>query len=77
MMLKALSSTFDMTDYLHTLAMYDTPMNVTISTVRISSTKYIPRDSSTYLNPESSRSDITFTDIYLFGSDTQWRLDHH
>ena len=51
MMLKALSSTFDMSECLYTFELYDTPTNVTRSTVRISSPKYVPRDFSTDSNP--------------------------
>ena len=44
MMLKTLSSTFDMYECLYTFVLYNTPMNVNRSTSRISSTKYVPRD---------------------------------
>ena len=50
-MLKALLSMFDMSECLYTFALYDILMNVTISTTRLSSPKYITRDSSIESNP--------------------------
>ena len=72
MMLKALSPTFNMSESLYTFLMYDTPVNVTISTDRLSRPKYIPNDLSTESNPESSRWDMKFPDISSFAADIQW-----
>ena len=76
-MLKAVFSTFDMSECLCAFALCDTPMNVASSTSRLSSTKYVPRDSSRESDPESSRWDMKFPDISSFAADIQWRLDSH
>ena len=76
-MLKALLSMFDMSECLYTFALYDILMNVTISTTRLSSPKYVPRDLGTESNPESIRWDMKFPDIYSFAADIQWRLYPH
>ena len=68
-------TTFSKSECLYNFVPFDTPMNVTSSTSRLSSTKYVPRDLSTESNPESSRWDMKFTDISLFVADIKWRLD--
>ena len=77
MMLKALSSTLDMSEWFYNFALYNKPMNYTSSTASMSSTKYIPGDLSTESNTESSRRDMKVPDIYSFVADIQWRLDPH
>ena len=77
MMLKALVPTFDMYERLYTFALYYTPVNVTRSTGRLYSPKYVPRDLSTYSNPESSNWDMKLPYSSSFASDIQWRLDPH
>ena len=77
MMLKALSSTFDMSTCLYTFELYYTPKNVTSSTTRLSSPKDVLRDLSTESNMESSRWDMRFTKISSFPADIQRRLDPH
>ena len=68
-MTKDLLSTFNMSECLYTFALYDTPTNVTRSTAMIYSPKYRPKDSITEPNPEPSRWDMKFTNIYLFAAD--------
>ena len=76
-MLKALLSRFNMSECFYTFALYDAPMNFTSSTARLSSPMYVPRDSSTETNLESSRWDMKLPDISSFAADIQWRLDTH
>ena len=64
-MLKALLSTFYMSECLYTFALYNKPINSTSSNARLSSPKYVPMYSSTESNLESSRWDMKCPDILL------------